>query len=775
MMKRPRRSCALALLVLAACHGRETHVRTDPAHGSSPAQARPRSGEPARGWRGAAGNDWLSWRGPFQNGTSAEESTIEAIDPARPAWSVPIRGRGTPVIADGLVYAMGYQGEDATCIEMLTCLDEKTGAVVWQELYPDFLSDVVYSRYSISSPTIDPETGNVYCQTSPGRLLAYTREGKELWEHSLMEEYGKLTFPNGRTGAPLVVGDRVIVHVITSGWGPLGPARDRFMAFDKKTGENLWVATPGEMPQDNSFSFPVVFEQAGRAVLAAETGCGHIAALDVATGDPLWRYRIGSGANSSPVLHGDAIIGVHGNENLDDSTIGRLVAVKLGPVPAPGEKQVELKVDAERWRLPIEAFSSSPVLVGDRLYQTDEDGELACVDVESGALLWKKKLAPDQVHASPLHVDGKLYVPMNNGTFCILRPTDEGADVLDQDTLEGNCLGAPAFANGRLYVHTTERLYGFGGRDGSARGAFVGSAPEPAAANGQAARLQIVPADFEVEAGHELAIRARALGAGGVVAADPQAGVTWTTELPLTQAADGRWKVAGDARPGANLLKAEAAGLTAEARVRIVPALPFREDFESTKLDQPKPDAPEEQRFGLAPAHWLGGRVKWDVRPKDGSQVLARVIDNPLFQRTISFFGDARDSGYTVQADVMVDGNRRLMSSIGVINQRYLVQLKGNHQQIEVSSNFESLKVGVPFPIAAGTWYTLKTRVDLEPDGSAVVRAKCWKRGEAEPAAWTIEVPHAHAHREGAAGLYGFTPQSRFKVYADNLAVTPND
>jgi hypothetical protein len=500
--------------------------------------------------------------------------------------------------------------------------------------------------------------------------------------------------------------------------------------------------------------------------------------LDVATGDPVWRSRIGSGANSSPVLYRDdagqdVLIGVHGNENLDDSSIGRLIALNLGALPASGEKQAEPK-DAERWRVDLEAFSSSPVLAGKRVYLTDEDGELDAVEADTGKLLWKHKLAPDQVHASPLFAAGKLYVPMNNGSFYIVEPKDEGPVVLDQDQLEGNCLGAPALAHGRLYVHTTDRLYCFG-TPATKLSEPVKVAAPVAAAPGPAVRLQIVPGDFEIEAGKAVELRARTLDAIGRVVADPADGVTFQTDLPMKQDAPGRWSIARDARPGAGALKAEGAGFKAEARVRIVPSLPYREDFEGFALDQPKPDAPEAERFGFPPSFWLSCRTKWDVREKDGSKVLARTIDNPLFQRSIVLFGDSQDSNYTVQADVMVEGNRRGMASVGVIDQRYLVQLRGNYQDIEVSSNFESLKVSAPCPIEAGTWYTLKTRVELRPDGSSVVRAKCWRRGDEEPAAWTIEVPHQHAHRNGAAGVYGFTLQNRFKAYIDNLQVIPNE
>jgi hypothetical protein len=58
-------------------------------------------------------------------------------------------------------------------------------------------------------------------------------------------------------------------------------------------------------------------------------------------------------------------------------------------------------------------------------------------------------------------------------------------------------------------------------------------------------------------------------------------------------------------------------------------------------------------------------------------------------------------------------------------------------------------------------------------DGSGVVRAKAWKKGEAEPDAWTLEVPHKTAHQNGSPGLFGFSPQAE-RVYIDNMTVTAN-
>jgi hypothetical protein len=179
-------------------------------------------------------------------------------------------------------------------------------------------------------------------------------------------------------------------------------------------------------------------------------------------------------------------------------------------------------------------------------------------------------------------------------------------------------------------------------------------------------------------------------------------------------------------------------------------------------------------KFAYPPLPWIGARFKWEVRNLEGNKVLAKTLDNNLFQRAITFIGQPEEKNYTVEADVMTDGNRRNMSIVGVINQRYVIALVGNWQQIEVSSNHDRVKAGAPFKIKPKTWYRLKTRVDVAADGSGVVRGKAWERDQPEPEAWTIEVPHARAHECGAPGVYGFSLQSQFRVYVDNVAVTPN-
>jgi len=154
--------------------------------------------------------------------------------------------------------------------------------------------------------------------------------------------------------------------------------------------------------------------------------------------------------------------------------------------------------------------------------------------------------------------------------------------------------------------------------------------------------------------------------------------------------------------------------------------------------------------------------------------VLAKTVDNRLFQRALTFFGHPDMKDYTITADVMSEGNKRKMSEVGVIDQHYAVVLKGNSQELEVNSNLECLRVAVPFKWAPNEWYRLKARVDIAADGSGVVRAKAWKKSDPEPEAWTTEVKHANAHTRGSPGLFGFSPTD-MRVFVDNIAVVPNE
>ena len=334
------------------------------------------------------------------------------MDPAHPLWVADVPGQSTAVVADHHVYIMGYIGEGSDLQEGVFGFDADTGKELWRRVYSDFLSDTIYLRYGTSSPTVDEETGDVFMQGTQGILAAFTPDGKPLWQHSLMEEYGRLTFPNSRTASPVVDKDLVITRGITANWGAQGPGSDRFYAFDKKTGELIWSSTPGEQPKDNSFSNPYLGWLDGRRVLYSATGDGAVVCVNARTGEPIWRVHLTkAGINATLLVHNDdKIISIYGTPYEP----GQLIALKIPHVapanPAAAPVVVE-RSKVQLWADDISTSTSSPILVGDRVFVVSEKGDLYDVDAGNGNVLWSIHLGIEERNSSPIFADGKRTSP----------------------------------------------------------------------------------------------------------------------------------------------------------------------------------------------------------------------------------------------------------------------------------------------------------------------------------------------------------------------------
>lgn len=771
---------------------------------------------------------WLSWRGPDQNGTSPETGLPEKIDAKDALWTADFPGQSTPVIANGKLYINGYVGEGPDLKEAISCFDAETGKKLWEHRFGDFLSDTIYLRYATGSPVVDPETGNVYMQGVQGIFACFTADGKLLWEHSMMEEYGRMTFPNARTASPVVDKELVITRGITSNWGAHGAAGDRFYAFDKKTGELVWTSAPGGRPQDNTFSQPLLTWHEGKRVLISAGGDSTVVALNARNGDPLFRFpaaKAGAkgGINAAVMRYNDNLLVVHESENIDSSEVGRTAAYKLPtnvtPPDATNPEVLEPKA-LEVWRNPLGTLASSPALVGDTLYEVTGTGEAAAVDVKSGKILWRMKLAPEQRQSSPMYADGKLYVGMytaatqtgdenaapveegtasgGHGELFVLKPGDSGAEILSRTVLDGRCYGTPIPFNGKVYIQTDRKLYCFGKKGNNPSVSKVLAAYEewPKVEVGPAAHLQLIPSEMLLRPKQARQVRVRALDANGFTVEEnvDLAKVKFASYVPPTALVKAEMKGAfndkgqlvadADPLPSAGAYQATMGELKGTLRARVLPDIPFKNDFErfELSLSTDKPPAPATPNlvepptpFAYPPLPWAGARFRFEVRqaPAGGTKALCKTIDDKRFQRSQVFIGHPDMKNYTVEADVLTEGNRRKMSEVGLINQRYLIVLKGNSQQIEVNSNQERVRETAPFKISPNVWYRLKTRVDIAADGSGVVRAKAWEKDQPEPEGWTIEVPHKTAHSHGSPGIFSFTPQEQ-RAWIDNINVTAN-
>jgi hypothetical protein len=505
-----------------------------------------------------------------------------------------------------------------------------------------------------------------------------------------------------------------------------------------------------------------------------------------------------AGINATVLVHNnDKIISIYGTPYEP----GQLVAFKISHAPPtmnPDGTMASLeRPSAQLWADNISTSTSSPILAGDRVYVVSEQGDLCAVDANNGTVLWKLKLGIEERNSCPFYADGKIYVPIlddpaakaegsgeagSKGGFYIIKPTDKEGEIISHVALDGRCFGTPTGYNGKVYIQTTRHLYCFG-KKGNNPGLPPEPAPEKWPAPSAAARLQIIPSEVLMRPGQTQNFRVRALDANGLTVEDikdPKA-VKWASFIPPTAKVratmtgafneKGELVAAGDEVPSAGAFQATYGNLKGTIRGRILPYLPIKQDFEWATLTETNV-ADGDALFSYPPLPWIGARFKFDIRDFQGSKVLAKTLDNVFFQRATVFIGEPSTRNYTIEADVMSEGNKRVMSEVGLVDQRYYIVLKGAAKQLEINSTQELFRHDVPFEASPNVWYHLKSRVDVAPDGSGVIRAKAWKKGEPEPEKWTIEAPHQHAHEEGSPGLFAFAPQKR--VYIDNITVTPN-
>ena len=113
------------------------------------------------------------------------------------------------------------------------------------------------------------------------------------------------------------------------------------------------------------------------------------------------------------------------------------------------------------------------------------------------------------------------------------------------------------------------------------------------------------------------------------------------------------------------------------------------------------------------------------------------------------------------------------MPEIGLLAQRYAIVLNGQDQTLEIRTwhTQKRMAKSVPFKWEPHVWYTLKMQTSVE-EGKAVLRGKCWKRGDIEPKDWTVVAEDETPNLEGSPGTFGSAVHA--ELFYDNLKVTRN-
>jgi outer membrane protein assembly factor BamB len=720
-----------------------------------------------------SGADWPDWRGSTRTGASAESGLPEKWSPAGDnlAWRVPIGGRSAPVVFGDHLYLQTSSGQGETLQERIICFNADTGKQLWEHRYNIFTSDVPAHRIAWSSPAVDPDSGNVFAISGNGLLMSLSRDGKLLWERSLAEEFGMWTTHGGRMSSPIIDGQQVIVSGLTFMWGASAGGAHRFLSFDKTSGQTIYVAAPEGRPTDTIYASAFVADVNGVRTFFSGGSDGAMHALKINTGEKIWSWPVSKrGLNTAALGVGSDMIVTHSEENVGSSEMGMVAAV---PMASKGDLTDK---DARWLTRGVQAGYASPVSDGERLYLLDNGGVLIAVDLKTGQQVWSEGLGTI-AKASPVLADGKLYIGTENtgdagGKFYIIRPTATKAEILDQDWLgtpqkSELIIASPIVARGRVYVTSMDALYAIGpkGAPSASKTAGVPAAAKIQAGTGPAVTALVTPTELMLKPGESVGLTVKLFDANG----NPLQGgadATWTLENLKGTTGGGKFTADPAAGAQAGLVKATVGGVTGTSRIRVVPDLPWTFDFEGTSA---------------VPAHWINATGKFAVRDMEGNKVLVKLADNPFAfaKRTRPFFGQTDLSNITIEADVRAMERRRQMGDLGLVAQRYELVLFGTHQRLELQPWQPEITrtQKVEFPWEKDKWYTMKLEVTNLDKGRVRARGKVWPKGEAEPAAWTIERIDPIGSTRGTAGIYADVPSNPAggsEVYYDNIRVYRN-
>jgi outer membrane protein assembly factor BamB len=746
--------------------------------------------------------NWSSWRGPEQTGVSPDTDLPDTFavgsKPQNVLWKAPYGGITTPIIQNGRVYIINKVGEDENQQERVMCFDAKDGKMLWEHKFNVFLTDIVADRLGWTQMVGDPETGNVYAHGTQGFLICFGRDGKIQWQHSLTEEYGRVSGYGGRLMSPIIFENLLIMPMINASWGEQTVGGTRLAAFEKSTGDVVWWASTNHRVSDTNACVPVAAKIGGQWLVLCGGGDGGLHAFQAHTGKKVWSYVFGHGAiNASAVVDGDRIYAGHGEPNLSGGQ-GSVICVN-GAKVQDGKPELIWKVDGIRVKY------ASPLLHDNRLYVCNVVGEMFCLDTKDGNQLWKYQYGQN-TRGSPVWGDGKIYLPELDSKFHILKADDKGCKALASVFFRGKgeepveLTGSPAIADGRLYFLTSEELLCIGEdkiRAVSKR--YTDEIAEPAKNGAKPAHLQVVPADVALTPGQSVTLKALAYDDKGQLIGEVKADWSLAGPLPpqfpigfpnppaptpgaappppmkgkLDHDSGTRTKLTVGNVPPAQFgrVVAKANGLTAYARIRVAPNTPYSTDFAAVPV-------------GRTPGGWVNCQGKFSVvKMSDGTIALKKRNDapSPLVARAHAFIGLPSMTAYTIQADMQGNKVRDELPDMGVDANRYHLVLIGNTQQLRLISwdALPRIDNTIAYPWKPGVWYRMKLTVEIQGD-KAIARGKVWPREEPEPKAWTVEVEDSTPNREGAPALYGNStaiqgPKSPgTEIYYTNVKITPN-
>jgi outer membrane protein assembly factor BamB len=407
-----------------------------------------------------AAEDWPQFRGPTGLGHTPEKNLpIEwgGKENENVLWKSPLVGEGlaSPIVAGGkvIVCTVRWPAEvkDRTKVKPehhIVAYDAAGGEQKWDTmiepgpwLRSDFRSG---PGGGYSAPTPSSDGKRVFVVFGSSVIAALDLEGKVAWR----KEIKPYTFDVTIGSSPVLYGDTVIMLCAMANMKD-----SKLMALAKSDGSPRWE-TP--LPQTGfAHSTPILIEAAGRKQLIVvasgirESDRG-VQSFDPSDGKLIWWCK---GA-------GDAASAAFGNGIIysDSGRGGPGVAIDPSGTGDVTTTHIKWLIDQ------VPEGIGSPIIVGDLVYRLHTPNVLKCWKVESGELVYAKRLENlTSTWISPLADSASRLYFASSGISFVLKAGPEFEVLAVNDLGDPNHASA-AMANGRIYLVGTKSVYCIGSK-----------------------------------------------------------------------------------------------------------------------------------------------------------------------------------------------------------------------------------------------------------------------------------------------------------------------
>jgi outer membrane protein assembly factor BamB len=387
----------------------------------------------------APADGWADWRGPGRAGASPR---VPEKLPARKRllWAHTLTGPGMAglAVAGGRVVVADKGLEDRR--DVFRCLDADTGAELWRLAYlaPGKMD---YTNAPRAAPVIHDRL--VYLLGAFGHLHCVRLDtGKVVWKRQLVGDF-KAELPTwGLCGAPLVVGDKVIVNP--------GAREASVVALDRRTGKTVWK-TPGRPAGYSSF----ILATLGGVRQIVGYDATSLGGWDPETGKRLWElFPDAEGDYNVPTpiaVDGRLLVSTENNGTrlYGFDAKGRIL-------PKPLARNADLAPD-----------TATPVVTNGLV--VGNAGRLLCLDLHGGLrTLWTAEHTDFEDFCTFIAGNGRVLAITHAGRLRLLKPDRKGPaetsalDLFD-DLPDGerDVWSHPALVGNRLYVRNLLGVYCF--------------------------------------------------------------------------------------------------------------------------------------------------------------------------------------------------------------------------------------------------------------------------------------------------------------------------